>query len=187
MSRIGEQSIQIPEKVSVKAQPGLVIVEGPLGKLEQFLPPEIKIEIKENKILVKRKKESRSARAMHGTIRSLLANMVEGVTQGFSKTLEIHGTGYRVKMEADKLIITVGFSHPVIVKAPQGIKFEIKGEKEIKISGLDKQKVGNTTAQIRKIKKPEPYKGKGIRYQGEVVKLKPGKAAKVGAGETKYE
>lgn len=187
MSRIGRQPITIPEKVTVKKNGRRLLVEGPLGKLTQKIHRAIEVEFKDDQISFKRKKETKIARAVHGTLRNLTANMITGVTQGFSKTLEIHGTGYRAKMEANKLVIEVGFSHPVTVEPPTGIKFEVKAEKEIKISGIDKQLVGNLTAKIRKIKKPEPYKGKGIRYQGEVIKLKPGKAAKVGAGGGQYE
>lgn len=187
MSRIGKQPITIPEKVTVREDRGELIVEGPLGKLKQKIHPEILIEIKDDKISFKRKKETGMAKAMHGTIRSLVANMIEGVAKAFGKTLEIHGTGYRAKIKEGRLMIEVGFSHPVTVAPPEGIKFELKGEKEIKVSGIDKQLVGNVAAQIRKIKKPEPYKGKGIRYQGEVVKLKPGKAAKVGTAGGQYE
>ena len=149
--------------------------------------PEIKVEIKDGQILVSRRKENKRAKSLHGLTRTLIANMVEGVTKGFSKVLELHGTGYRAKMEGKKLVLEVGFSHPVIVEPPEGIEFKLKGEKEIIVSGIDKQQVGNTAAQIRAIKKPEPYKGKGIRYQGEVVRRKAGKAAKVGSGEGKYE
>ena len=182
MSRIGQQSITIPAGVTVKKDGSRLLVEGPLGKLTQKIHRQIKVEIKENQISFKRKKETKIAKAMHGTTRNLTVNMVEGVTKGFSKILEIHGTGYRAKMDGNKLVVEVGFSHPVTVEPPAGIQFAVKAEKEIKVSGIDKQLVGNVAAKVRKVKKPEPYKGKGIRYQGEVIKLKQGKAAKVGAG-----
>ncbi len=179
--------IEIPEGVTVKVKNGAVAVEGPLGKLEQEIPREIKIEVKNGQAFVSRKKESKRAKSLHGLSRTLVANMVEGVTKGFAKVLELHGTGYRAKLEEKKLVLQVGFSHPVVFEPPEGIELELKGEKEIKVKGNDKQQVGNIAAHIRAIKKPEPYKGKGIRYRGEVVKLKPGKAAKVGVGEAKYE
>lgn len=187
MSRIGKVPIKIPEGVTVKLEDRQVMVEGPRGKLIQSVRPEIKIEIKKDQVVVTRKRESRVARSLHGLVRTLIANMIKGVTQGFSKTLEIHGTGYRANQEGKKLILELGFSHPVEIEAPEGIEFQVKEEKEIKVAGIDKQQVGNVAASIRKIRKPEPYKGKGIRYQGEVVRRKPGKAAKIGAGEAKYE
>lgn len=187
MSRVGKTPIAIPEGVTVKVKNGKVVVVGPLGQLEQEVPREIKVEVKNGQVFVSREKENKLAKSLHGLVRSLIANMIEGVTQGFSKVLELHGTGYRAKLEGKKLVLQVGFSHPVVVEPPSGIEFELKGEKEIKVLGIDKQLVGNTAAWIRAMKKPEPYKGKGIRYQGEVVKKKPGKAAKVGAGEAKYE
>lgn len=187
MSRIGKMPIEIPGKVTVKLEDGFVVVKGPLGQLKQEVRPEIKVEVKEGMVFVSRNKESKMAKSLHGLIRSLIANLVEGVTKGFTKTLELHGTGYRAKFEEKKLVLQVGFSHPVVVDPPEGIEFKVKGEKVIIVSGINKWLVGNTAAAIRVIKKPEPYKGKGIRYQGEVVKKKPGKAAKVGAGEAKYE
>lgn len=187
MSRVGSQPIEIPEGVTVKLKDGDVAVEGPLGKLEQAVPGLIKIEIKEGKVFVFRKKENKMAKSFHGLTRSLIANMIQGVTKGFSKTLELHGTGYRAKLEDKKLILQIGFSHPIVFESPAGIELELKGEKEIKIKGIDKQLVGNTAAVIRAKAPPEPYKGKGIRYQGEIVRKKPGKAAKVGVGEAKYE
>ena len=187
MSRVGKVPIQIPENVTVNLKNGKVVVEGPLGKLEQEVRREIKIEIKNGKIFVSRKKESKLAKSLHGLTRTLIANMVEGVTKGFSKVLELHGTGYRAKLEEGRLVLAVGFSHPVVVKPLEGIEFKLKGEKVIIVSGIAKWLVGNTAAAIRAIKKPEPYKGKGIRYKGEVVRHKPGKAAKVGVGEAKYE
>ena len=187
MSRIGKQPIKIPENVTIDLQNGKVVVTGPLGKLEQEIKKEIKVEIKNGQVFVIRKKESKFAKSLHGLIRTLISNMIEGITKGFSKKLELHGTGYRAKLEDKKLILQVGFSHPVVIEPPEGIEFKLKGQKEIEVSGINKQLVGNTAATIRSVKKPEPYKGKGIRYQGEIIKIKPGKAAKVGAGETKYE
>lgn len=179
--------IEIPEKVTVKFKDGQIIVDGPLGQLRLKIRSEIKVEIKEGRVFVSRKKESKMAKSLHGLTRSLIANLMEGVTKGFTKTLELYGTGYRAKLEEKKLVLQVGFSHPVVVKPPEGIEFKLKGEKVITVLGIDKWLVGNTAAAIRAIKKPEPYKGKGIRYQGEVVRKKPGKAAKLGVGEAKYE
>lgn len=187
MSRVGKEPIEIPGNVTVELKGGCVVIEGPLGKLEQEVRREIRVEIKNGKIFVFRKKEDKLAKSLHGLTRTLISNMIEGAIKGFSKTLELHGTGYRAKLEAKKLVLQVGFSHPVVVEPPEGIEFKLKGEKEIIVSGIDKQLVGNTAAAIRSIKKPEPYKGKGIRYKEEVVRRKPGKAAKVGVGEAKYE
>jgi len=187
MSRIGKQPITIPEKVEVKIQNDKVLVKGPLGELEQEIDKEIEVKLKKGMMIVSRKSETKKAKSMHGLTRSLLANMVKGVTEGFTKVLELHGTGYRVKKEGEKIILQVGFSHPVVVEPPKGIEFQVKGEKEITVSGIDKQQVGNLAAQIRSIRKPDVYKGKGIRYQGEVIRKKPGKAAKVGAEGGKYE
>lgn len=187
MSRIGKQPIIIPEKVSVSLKNSQIVVRGPLGELKQTINSNLKVVEKNAQLLVSRQNNTRLTRALHGLTRSLIANMITGVTQGFSKTLELHGTGYRAKLEDKKLVLQIGFSHPVMVEPPEGIEFKLEGEKKIIVAGIDKQLVGNTAAMIRAKKKPEPYKGKGIRYQGEVVKKKPGKAAKAGLEEGKYE
>lgn len=181
MSRIGIKPIEIPEGVTVTAEKGKVTVEGPHGKITQKIRPEIKVSVKDKQVKVSRLSQSKLAKALHGTIRALIANMITGVTSGFKKKLQLVGTGYRVKKEADNLILSVGFSHPVTIKPIKGIKFEVVGNDEIVISGIDKALVGQVSAGIRKIKKPDVYKGKGIRYKGEKIKLKPGKAAKIGA------
>lgn len=181
MSRIGRKPIAIPKGVAATLEKGRILVEGPQGKVSQKVRPEIEVVIENQQIKVKRKSQSRLAKALHGTVRSLIANMITGVSQGFSKRLELVGTGFRVKKEGDHLLLRVGFSHPVSFKPPEGIKLEVVASNEIIISGVDKALVGQTAAKIRKIKKPDVYKGKGIRYQGEKIKLKPGKAAKVGA------
>lgn len=181
MSRIGAQPIVIPDKVKVKLSGEVLEVSGPLGSLKQAIRSEIKLKIEEKKITVERVNDSQIAKSLHGLIRTLIANMILGVTQGFTKDLEIQGTGYRAKLEGGQLVLAVGFSHPVIVEPPEGIKFAVKDEKEIIVSGIDKILVGNMTAKIRKIKPPDAYKGKGIRYLGERIKLKPGKAGKAGA------
>ena len=174
--------IEIPEGVTVEIKDNLVSIVGPKGKLGQKVRREIEVKKEDKKIIVKAKKDSRIGRSLHGLFRTLIANMIVGVTKGFSKDLELHGVGYRAALEAGKLMISVGFSHPVIVEPIEGIEFKVEEQTKIKISGIDKQLVGNVAAQIRDIKKPEPYKGKGIRYMGEIVKKKPGKAAKAGAG-----
>lgn len=181
MSRIGKKPISIPEKVTVEIKAGVVKVVGPKGELKQDLRPEIKVEIKNDQVLVSQKVKTKLSRSLHGLTRTLIANMIKGVTEGWSRTLKLVGTGYRVKLEEENLILTVGFSHPVEVKPARGIKFEVKGNDTINISGTDKALVGQVAAKIRKIRPPEPYKGKGIRYEGEEVRRKPGKAAKIGA------
>lgn len=180
MSRIGRKPIIIPEGVTVKNKDGIFKVAGPKGDLKIHLRPEIKVEVKENQVLVKRQKDDKLSRALHGLSRALIANMIEGVTAGFTRVLKLVGTGYRVAKEGENLNLSVGFSHPVIVEPLAGIKFEVEGNETIKISGIDKALVGQMAAKIRSIRPPEPYKGKGIRYQGEEVKLKPGKAGKAG-------
>jgi large subunit ribosomal protein L6 len=153
------------------------MVNGPLGELTQSLPQRIKVEEGEGELLVKRPTERGEDRALHGLTRSLVANMVEGVTKGFSKTLEIQGVGYRAALRGADLELNVGFSHTVVVKAPQGITFEVPAPNQIVVKGIDKQKVGQVAAEIRAVRPPEPYKGKGVRYEGEYVRRKVGKRA----------
>lgn len=181
MSRIGRQPVPIPEGVTVKIKGGEVKVVGPKGELSQEVRQEIKVQIKNNQVLVSRKGDNKLGRFLHGTIRTLIANMIKGVTEGWSKTLKLVGTGYRAKLEGENLVLSVGFSRPVEVKPIKGIKFEVKGNDTIEVSGVDKALVGQVAAKIRKIRPPEPYKGKGIRYENEEVRRKPGKAAKIGA------
>lgn len=181
MSRVGKQPITIPEGVTVKIKNGEVSVAGPKGELKQIVRSEIKVEEKDGQILVSRKKETKIARSLHGLTRTLIANMIKGVNEGWQKTLKLVGTGYRAKLEGEDLVMTVGFSHPVKVTPDQGIKFEVAGNDTIIIQGADKGLVGQVAAKIRAIRPPEPYKGKGIRYQDEVVRRKAGKAAKAGA------
>ena len=183
MSRVGKQPIKIPLEVKVNLKDNLIIVSGPKGSLEQKFRSEIKIEKVKDQLILKAENTSKTAKSLHGVTRTLIANMIEGVTKGFEKTLELHGVGYRVALEGKSLKISVGFSHPVIVDIVEGIKFTVEGNNIIKISGINKQLVGQVTAKIRDIKRPDPYKGKGIRYEGEIIKLKPGKAAKAGAAE----
>jgi large subunit ribosomal protein L6 len=177
MSRIGKQPIELPASVSVSLSPGRVMVNGPLGELSQDVPARMKIEQSEGVITVTRPTERGDDRALHGLTRSLIANMVEGVTKGFEKRLELQGVGYRAAMQGADLRLDVGYSHPVVIKAPQGISFEVPGQTEVVVKGVNKQQVGQIAAEVRKVRPPEPYKGKGIRYQGEYVRRKVGKRA----------
>ena len=177
MSRIGRQPIELPSGVNVSLSPGRVMVNGPLGELTQDVPTRMKVEQSDGTITVTRPTERGDDRALHGLTRTLIANMVEGVTKGFEKRLELQGVGYRAALQGVDLRIDVGYSHPVVMKAPQGITFEVPTPTEIVVKGVDKQKVGQTAAEVRKVRPPEPYKGKGIRYQGEYVRRKVGKRA----------
>jgi large subunit ribosomal protein L6 len=177
MSRIGRQPIDLPTGVSVSLSPGRVMVNGPLGELSQQVPARMKVEQDNGTITVARPTERGDDRALHGLTRSLIANMVEGVTNGFSKRLEIQGVGYRASLRGVDLELNVGYSHPVVLKAPQGITFEVPTPTEVIVKGIDKQQVGQTAAEVRKVRPPEPYKGKGIRYEGEYVRRKVGKRA----------
>jgi len=177
MSRIGKQPIEIPDGVNVAVDPGRVTVNGPLGELTQKVQARIKIEKQDGQLVVARPTERGDDRALHGLTRSLVANMVEGVTNGFEKRLEIQGVGYRASLRGTALELNVGFSHPVVMDAPAGITFEVPTQNEIVIKGIDKQQVGEIAAEVRDVRPPEPYKGKGIRYQGEYVRRKVGKRA----------
>jgi large subunit ribosomal protein L6 len=177
MSRIGRKPISVPEAVSVEIAPGRVAVKGPKGELTQALSPEMAIEQVEGAITVKRPTDRGEHRALHGLTRSLIANMVSGVTEGFEKRLEIQGVGYRAQLKGKNLEMALGYSHPVSVEAPAGIEFEVPQPTEIVVRGIDKQLVGQVAADIRKRRPPEPYKGKGIRYRGEHVLRKVGKRA----------
>jgi large subunit ribosomal protein L6 len=177
MSRIGKQPIAIPDGVNVAVDPGRVTVNGPLGELTQNVPARILIEKEDGQLLVKRPTERGDDRALHGLTRSLVANMVEGVTNGFEKRLEIQGVGYRAQLQGSKLVLALGYSHPVEVNAPTGIDFEVPQPTRITVRGISKQAVGEVAAIIRKQRPPEPYKGKGIRYEGEYVARKVGKRA----------
>ena len=177
MSRIGKQPIPIPDGVNVAVDPGRVTVNGPLGELTQNVPQRMLIEKEDGQLLVKRPTERGDDRALHGLTRSLVANMVEGVTNGFEKRLEIQGVGYRASLRGTALELNVGYSHPVVIDAPAGITFEVPVQTEVVVKGIDKQQVGQAAAEVRKVRPPEPYKGKGIRYQGEYVARKVGKRA----------
>jgi large subunit ribosomal protein L6 len=177
MSRIGKQPIEIPDGVNVAVDPGRVTVNGPLGELTQNVPARMTIDKEDGRLVVKRPTERGDDRALHGLTRSLVANMVEGVTKGFEKRLEIQGVGYRASLRGTALELNVGFSHPVVIDAPAGITFEVPAQNEIIVKGIDKQQVGEIAAEVRDVRPPEPYKGKGIRYQGEYVRRKVGKRA----------
>ena len=182
MSRIGKQPIEIPGGVDVDVAAGNVVtVKGPRGSLSRPVHPDMMI-VRENASLrVERPDDEAFHRSLHGLTRSLIANMVDGVTKGFEKRLQIVGVGYRAAMKGSDLEIAAGYSHPVVVAQPEGIEFEVPTPTQIVVRGNDKQQVGEVAANIRKIRKPEPYKGKGIRYEGEYVRKKAGKAAKTGA------
>src|SRR5438132_2799024 len=177
MSRIGKSPIQLPEGVGVSIVAGRVMVNGPLGELSHEVPARLQVDHVEDQILVKRPTDRGEDRALHGLTRTLIANMVEGVTKGFEKRLEIQGVGYRAALQGADLRLDVGYSHSVVMKAPQGITFEVPVPTEIVVKGVDKQQVGQVAAEVRKVRPPEPYKGKGIRYQGEYVRRKVGKRA----------
>jgi large subunit ribosomal protein L6 len=177
MSRIGKQPIEIPAGVNISLSPGRVMVNGPLGELTQNVPVRMKIEQENGQIVVTRPTERGDDRALHGLTRTLIANMVEGVTKGFEKRLEIQGVGYRAVLRGTALELNVGFSHSVTKDAPPGITFEVPSPTSIVVKGADKQQVGQVAAEVRRIRPPEPYKGKGIRYEGEYVRRKVGKRA----------
>jgi large subunit ribosomal protein L6 len=177
MSRIGKQPIEVPASVTVAISPGRVQVNGPLGELTQVVPQRMAIEQEDGTIVVRRPTERGPDRALHGLTRTLIANMVEGVTKGFERRLEIQGVGYRASLRGTSLELNVGYSHPVVKDAPDGITFEVPAPTQIVVKGTDKQQVGQIAAEIRRVRPPEPYKGKGIRYEGEFVRRKVGKRA----------
>jgi large subunit ribosomal protein L6 len=177
MSRIGRQPIPVPANVNIAIDPGRVMVNGPLGELTQQVPTRMTVERRDDELVVTRPTDRGEDRALHGLTRSLIANMVEGVTKGFEKKLEIQGVGYRAALKGTSLELNVGYSHPVVIDAPQGITFEVPAPTQISVKGVDKQQVGEIAAEIRKVRPPEPYKGKGIRYEGEYVRRKVGKRA----------
>ncbi|MEV0715911.1 50S ribosomal protein L6 [Asanoa sp. NPDC050611] len=178
MSRIGRKTIPVPTGVDVTINGQTVKVKGPKGELSHTLAEPITIERAENELVVKRPNDERKAKELHGLSRTLVANMVVGVTDGYRKSLEIAGTGYRVTAKGKDLEFALGFSHPVLVPAPEGITFTVERPTLFHVAGIDKQQVGEVAANIRKIRPPEPYKGKGVKYQGEVIRRKAGKAGK---------
>ncbi len=178
MSRIGRQPITVPAGVTAKVEGNDITVTGPKGSLSLTVAEPIVVSEEDGALVVTRPDDERESRSLHGLTRTLVANMVIGVTEGYEKGLEIVGTGYRVAAKGTDLEFQLGFSHPVVVKAPEGITFQVESPVKFKVQGIDKQKVGEVAANIRKIRKPEPYKGKGVRYEGEVVRRKAGKAGK---------
>ena len=178
MSRIGKQPIPVPSGVEVSIDGNTVTVKGPKGTLTQTFVPVIEITLEDGTIYVRRPNDERRSRSLHGLTRTLVANMVTGVSEGFEKKLEIVGVGYRAQLKGEDLDLALGLSHPMVVKAGEGITFEVPAPNRISVKGIDKQRVGQVAAEIRKIRPPEPYKGKGIRYADEHVRRKVGKAAK---------
>lgn len=178
MSRIGKRPITVPNKVTVTINGSNVAVKGPKGELARVLPAAVSVEQEGETILVKRRDESRASRQMHGLSRTLVANMVEGVSQGFQRRLEIQGVGYRAQVQGRNLTLNVGYSHPVQIEPPEGVQIAVENNTNVIVSGYNKEEVGNTAAKIRAVRPPEPYKGKGIRYAGEMVRRKAGKTGK---------
>jgi large subunit ribosomal protein L6 len=178
MSRIGKRPINLPPKVTVSIDGQHVAVKGPKGELSRTLPLEVEVEQSDNTIAVKRRNDSRTARQRHGLSRTLVANMVEGVSQGFQRRLEIQGVGYRAQVQGRNLVLNVGYSNPVTIEPPEGVQFAVESNTNVIVSGINKEVVGNTAAKVRGVRPPEPYKGKGIRYAGEMVRRKAGKAGK---------
>jgi large subunit ribosomal protein L6 len=177
MSRIGRAPITLPAGVEIDIGPGRVGVKGPRGALEQAVPHEMTVSVVEGVVTVTRPTDRGPHRSLHGLTRTLVANMVEGVTNGYEKRLEIQGVGYRASLRGSAIELLLGFSHPVVVEPPEGIEFEIPAPTQIVVRGIDKQSVGQVAADIRRLRPPEPYKGKGIRYAGEIVRRKVGKRA----------
>lgn len=177
MSRIGKKIIEVPEKINISEKDGVVTAKGPNGEKAVNLPEGISIEIKDNEISVNRANETKVIKSKHGLIRTLIANAVDGVNEGFKKTLIIEGVGYRAEVKGTRLVLSLGFSHPVLVIPPAGIEFQTPTQTSIVIAGSDKQLVGEVSSKLRKLRPPEPYKGKGVRYEGEVIRRKAGKSA----------
>jgi large subunit ribosomal protein L6 len=178
MSRIGRLPIPVPGGVEVRVDGQAVTVKGPKGELSHRVAEPIEVKLEDGTVTVARPNDENTARALHGLTRSLINNMIVGVTQGYSKTLEIVGVGYRVQAKGNNLEFSLGYSHPVTVEAPEGISFKVERPTIFTVEGIDKQKVGEVAANIRKLRKPDPYKGKGVRYQGEQIRRKVGKAGK---------
>lgn len=186
MSRIGRMPITVPASVKVNVEGSQVSVKGPKGELNRSFHPEIAIQMEENQLVVTRPSDAATMRALHGTTRAVLHNMVIGVSEGFTKILEIDGVGYRAEMNGTNLVLYVGYSHPVVVNPPTGISFDVDTRtRQIKVTGYDVEVVGQTCAEIRMIRPPEPYKGKGIHYLGERIRRKAGKSGKAGKGGKK--
>ena len=178
MSRIGKLPIPVPAGVEVKIDGNVVSVKGPKGSLTHTVPAPITVALEDNAVIVSRPDDERTSKSLHGLSRTLVSNLITGVTTGYTKGLEIVGTGYRVTAKGSDIEFALGYSHPIYVKAPEGITFTVEGNTKLTVSGIDKQQVGEVAANLRKLRKPEPYKGKGVRYAGEVVRRKAGKAGK---------
>ncbi|MHB1172277.1 MAG: 50S ribosomal protein L6 [Lacisediminihabitans sp.] len=178
MSRIGRLPIEIPAGVDVTVDGSAVTVKGPKGALQLTVASPIEVKLEDGQLLVTRPDDERASRSLHGLTRTLIANQITGVTAGYSKGLEIVGTGYRVQAKGDSIEFALGYSHPITVEPPAGISFAVEGNTKLTVHGIDKQAVGEVAANIRKLRKPEPYKGKGVRYAGEVVRRKAGKSGK---------
>ncbi|MDI3316680.1 MAG: 50S ribosomal protein L6 [Bacillota bacterium] len=178
MSRVGKQAIPVPAGVEVVVEGRKVVVSGPKGRLEHMVPEPLSAVVDDGRVLVQRPDDERRSKALHGLTRTLIANMVQGVSQGFERTLEITGTGYRAAMQGGRLVLSVGYSHPVGIEPPEGVTIETPNPTTIVVRGADKQKVGQVAANIRAVRKPEPYLGKGIHYSGERIRRKAGKTGK---------
>ncbi|NPC91158.1 50S ribosomal protein L6 [Bacillus sp. WMMC1349] len=178
MSRVGKKLLEIPSGVTVTLNDSTVTVKGPKGELTRTFHPDMKIKIEDNVLTVERPSDNKEHRALHGTTRSIIGNMVEGVSKGFERGLELVGVGYRASKSGNKLVLNVGYSHPVEIVPEQGIEIEVPSQTKVVVKGTDKERVGATAANIRAVRSPEPYKGKGIRYEGEMVRRKEGKSAK---------
>ncbi|MBA4542342.1 MULTISPECIES: 50S ribosomal protein L6 [Thermoactinomyces] len=178
MSRIGKKPVVIPNGVEVKLEGNTVTVKGPKGTLTRNFHSDIAIKVEDNQVIVERPSDHRTHRALHGTTRSVIANMVEGVTNGFSKTLELVGVGYRASKKGNNVVLNVGYSHPIDVTPIDGIELDVPSQTQIVVKGIDKEKVGEMAAKIRSYREPEPYKGKGIKYSDEVIRRKEGKTGK---------
>jgi len=177
MSRVGKKPISIPSGVKVKIEENQITVTGPKGELTSRIHPSMVVEADKDELVIKRPSDNKFHKSLHGLTRSLIANMVTGVTSDYQKSLEIQGIGYKAELKGKKLNLSLGFSHPILFSPPEGIKIELDGPNKIKVSGIDKQLVGLVAAKIRYFRPPEPYKGKGIRYEGEIVRKKAGKTA----------
>lgn len=178
MSRIGRKPIQVPNGVNINLDNTVITVKGPKGTLSREIHKDMKVNVAENEIVVERPSDNKLHRSLHGTTRSIIANMVSGVTEGFSRNLELVGVGYRANKSGDKIVLNVGYSHPVEIVPEAGIEFDVPANTKITVRGIDKERVGAVAAQIRSVREPEPYKGKGIKYEGERIIRKEGKAGK---------
>lgn len=178
MSRVGKRPIPLPDGVTVQVEGNNVKVNGPKGNLDRTVPRDLDLQVGEGTLVVKRPSDSKEHRSLHGLTRTLVSNMVEGVTNGFQKGLELSGVGYRAALQGRNLILTVGYSHPVIIEPPQGIEIEVPAPNRVTVRGIDKERVGAVAADIRRVRTPNPYSGKGIRYENEVIRRKVGKTGK---------